>query len=46
MKPKDIAELLNEPACEHNRKVEVGCATPEARIDRGRLRLLTALRSP
>jgi nitrogenase molybdenum-cofactor synthesis protein NifE len=29
MKPKDIAELLNEPACEHNRKSKSGCARPK-----------------
>jgi nitrogenase molybdenum-cofactor synthesis protein NifE len=28
MKPKDIAELLNEPACEHNKKSKSGCARP------------------
>ncbi|MEZ5840237.1 MAG: hypothetical protein R3D02_07340 [Hyphomicrobiales bacterium] len=30
MKPKDIAELLDEPACEHNTKSKSGCARPEA----------------
>jgi nitrogenase molybdenum-cofactor synthesis protein NifE len=29
MKPKDIAELLNEPACEHNKKSKSGCAKPK-----------------
>ena len=29
MKPKDIAELLNEPACEHNKKSKSGCARPK-----------------
>ena len=29
MKPKDIAELLNEPACEHNNKSKSGCARPK-----------------
>ncbi len=28
MKPKDIAELLNEPACAHNKKSKSGCAKP------------------
>lgn len=28
MKPKDIAELLNEPACIHNKKSKSGCAKP------------------
>jgi nitrogenase molybdenum-cofactor synthesis protein NifE len=26
---KDIAELLNEPACEHNKKSKSGCAKPK-----------------
>ena len=26
MKAKDIAELLDEPACEHNKKSKSGCA--------------------
>lgn len=26
---KDIAELLNEPACEHNKKEKSGCAKPK-----------------
>ncbi|WP_165227756.1 nitrogenase iron-molybdenum cofactor biosynthesis protein NifE [Aquisphaera insulae] len=29
MKPKDIAELLNEPSCEHNKKSKSGCARPK-----------------
>jgi nitrogenase molybdenum-cofactor synthesis protein NifE len=29
MKSKDIAELLNEPACEHNKKEKSGCAKPK-----------------
>jgi len=29
MKAKDIAELLNEPACEHNTKSKSGCAKPK-----------------
>src|SRR5208282_6731682 len=29
MKPKDVAELLNEPACEHNKKSKSGCARPQ-----------------
>ena len=29
MKPKDVAELLNEPACEHNTKSKAGCARPK-----------------
>ncbi len=29
MKPKDIAELLNEPACAHNKKSKSGCARPK-----------------
>jgi nitrogenase molybdenum-cofactor synthesis protein NifE len=29
MKAKDIAELLDEPACEHNRKEKSGCAKPK-----------------
>ncbi len=29
MKPKDVAELLNEPACEHNTKSKSGCARPK-----------------
>jgi nitrogenase molybdenum-cofactor synthesis protein NifE len=29
MKPKDIAELLDEPACEHNAKSKSGCARPK-----------------
>jgi len=29
MKPKDIAELLDEPACEHNKKEKSGCAKPK-----------------
>ncbi|MCW2306906.1 nitrogenase iron-molybdenum cofactor biosynthesis protein NifE [Rhodobium gokarnense] len=28
MKQKDIAELLNEPACEHNTKSKSGCTRP------------------
>ena len=28
MKQKDIAELLDEPACSHNRKEKSGCAKP------------------
>lgn len=28
MKAKDIAELLDEPACEHNKKEKSGCAKP------------------
>ncbi len=26
---KDIAELLDEPACEHNKKEKSGCAKPK-----------------
>jgi nitrogenase molybdenum-cofactor synthesis protein NifE len=29
MKPKDVAELLNEPACEHNTKSKSGCTRPK-----------------
>src|SRR5208283_2591632 len=29
MKPKDIAELLNEPACAHDKKSKSGCARPK-----------------
>ncbi|OIO72469.1 MAG: nitrogenase iron-molybdenum cofactor biosynthesis protein NifE [Zetaproteobacteria bacterium CG_4_9_14_3_um_filter_49_83] len=29
MKQSDIAELLNEPACEHNKKAKSGCAKPK-----------------
>ncbi len=29
MKPTKIAELLNEPACEHNAKSKSGCARPK-----------------
>jgi len=29
MKAKDIAELLDEPACEHNKKAKSGCAKPK-----------------
>jgi nitrogenase molybdenum-cofactor synthesis protein NifE len=29
MQAKDIAELLNEPACEHNTKSKSGCARPK-----------------
>ncbi|EIJ41170.1 nitrogenase molybdenum-iron cofactor biosynthesis protein NifE [Beggiatoa alba B18LD] len=29
MKAKDIAELLNEPACTHNKKEKSGCARPK-----------------
>lgn len=29
MKAKDIAELLDEPACEHNKKSKSGCAKPK-----------------
>ncbi len=29
MKAKDIAELLDEPACEHNHKSKSGCAKPK-----------------
>jgi nitrogenase molybdenum-cofactor synthesis protein NifE len=29
MKAKDIAELLDEPACEHNTKSKSGCAKPK-----------------
>ena len=29
MKQKDIAELLDEPACEHNTKSKSGCARPK-----------------
>ncbi|MGK2953570.1 MAG: nitrogenase iron-molybdenum cofactor biosynthesis protein NifE, partial [Thiobacillus sp.] len=29
MQAKDIAELLNEPACEHNTKTKSGCAKPK-----------------
>ena len=29
MKQKDIAELLDEPACAHNRKEKSGCAKPK-----------------
>lgn len=29
MKSKDIAELLNEPACSHNKKEKSGCARPK-----------------
>lgn len=29
MKTKDIAELLDEPACEHNKKSKSGCAKPK-----------------
>lgn len=28
MKAKDIAELLDEPACTHNKKEKSGCAKP------------------
>ena len=28
MKAKDIAELMDEPACEHNKKEKSGCAKP------------------
>ncbi|MDO6682719.1 nitrogenase iron-molybdenum cofactor biosynthesis protein NifE [Oceanobacter sp. 5_MG-2023] len=29
MKAKDIAELMDEPACEHNKKEKSGCAKPK-----------------
>ena len=29
MKPKDIAALLDEPACSHNKKSKSGCARPK-----------------
>ncbi|MBB3103900.1 nitrogenase iron-molybdenum cofactor biosynthesis protein NifE [Azomonas macrocytogenes] len=29
MKAKDIAELLNEPACSHNKKEKSGCSKPK-----------------
>ena len=29
MKPKDIAALLDEPACAHNQKAKSGCAKPK-----------------
>ena len=29
MKAKDIAELLDEPACSHNTKSKSGCAKPK-----------------
>lgn len=29
MKQKDIAELLDEPACDHNKKSKSGCAKPK-----------------
>lgn len=29
MKAKDIAELLDEPACDHNKKEKSGCAKPK-----------------
>jgi nitrogenase molybdenum-cofactor synthesis protein NifE len=29
MKPKDVAELLDEPSCEHNKKSKSGCARPK-----------------
>ena len=29
MKQSDIAELLDEPACEHNKKAKSGCAKPK-----------------
>lgn len=29
MQPKDIAALLDEPACEHNKKEKSGCAKPK-----------------
>ena len=29
MQAKDIAELLNEPACAHNKKAKSGCAKPK-----------------
>ena len=29
MKAKDIAQLLDEPACEHNKKEKSGCAKPK-----------------
>lgn len=29
MKAKDIAQLLDEPACEHNKKAKSGCAKPK-----------------
>jgi len=29
MKPKEIAELLDEPACAHNSKAKSGCARPK-----------------
>jgi Nitrogenase molybdenum-iron protein, alpha and beta chains len=29
MKQKDIAALLDEPACEHNQKAKSGCAKPK-----------------
>ncbi|MEQ1913483.1 MAG: hypothetical protein ABL855_00160 [Sideroxydans sp.] len=29
MQAKDIAELLNEPACTHNKKEKSGCARPK-----------------
>lgn len=29
MKPKDIAALLDEPACSHNKKSKSGCAKPK-----------------
>ncbi|TXH74903.1 nitrogenase iron-molybdenum cofactor biosynthesis protein NifE [Thiobacillus sp.] len=29
MQAKDITELLNEPACEHNKKSKSGCAKPK-----------------
>jgi nitrogenase molybdenum-iron protein alpha/beta subunit len=32
MKDKDIAELLDEPACSHNKKSKSGCAFDGAQI--------------
>ena len=29
MQPKDIAALLDEPACNHNKKSKSGCAKPK-----------------
>nr|AAA64716.1 nitrogen Fe/Mo cofactor biosynthesis E (nifE) [Azotobacter vinelandii] len=36
MKAKDIAELLDEPACSHNKKEKSGCAKPKPGATDGR----------
>jgi hypothetical protein len=46
MKQKDIAALLDEPACAHNKKEKSGCAKPKPGGIRGQGQILRSVGRP